>query len=247
MGELHLDVYIERMKREYGIQLSTGVPQVAYRETITRSVPFDYTHKKQSGGAGQYGRVIGILEPLTHPEDLQEKSYKFIDRIKGGVIPAEYISSCDKGFQECLQKGGFIGFPVVGVKVTIHDGNTHPVDSSDPAFRAAAIGAFRQAYAKAHAIILEPLMRVGVETPSEYQGNVFASINQRRGVVFCTTEDEYFSRIEAEVPLVEMFGYSTVLRSISQGKADFTMEFARYGRAPQSLADELTKRYKTGN
>jgi elongation factor G len=238
MGELHLDVYIERMRREYGIQLEIGVPQVAYRETITSTVPFDYTHKKQTGGAGQYGRVAGILEPLT------EGTYEFVDEIKGGVIPREYIISSNKGFQERLKKGGLIGFPVVGVKVTINDGNTHPVDSSDIAFQAAAIGAFRQAYAKANAIILEPVMRVGVETPSEYQGSVFASINQRRGVVISTTEDEHFSRIEAEIPLVEMFGYSTILRSLTQGKAEFTMEFARYGKVPQSMADELIKKYK---
>jgi elongation factor G len=238
MGELHLDVYIERMKREYNVSLETGVPQVAFRETITKTIPFDYTHKKQTGGSGQYGRVAGILEPL------KEGTYEFVDDIKGGVIPREYIPSCDKGFKECMKKGRLIGFPVVGIKVTINDGNTHPVDSSDIAFQAAAIGAFRQAYAKAEAIILEPIMRVGVETPSEYQGNVFASINQRRGIVVSSTEDEFFSRIEAEVPLSEMFGYSTVLRSTTQGKADFTMEFARYKKVPQSMADELKKKYQ---
>ncbi|MBN2440191.1 MAG: elongation factor G [Spirochaetales bacterium] len=241
MGELHLEVYIERMKREYAVSLETGIPQVAYRETITSSVPFNYTHKKQTGGSGQYGQVAGILEPLT------EGVYEFVDEIKGGVIPKEYIGSCDKGFRECLHKGSLIGFPIVGVKVTINDGNTHPVDSSDLAFQSAAIGAFRQAYTKANPVILEPVMRVGVETPSEYQGNVFASINQRRGLVVSTTEDEHFSRIEAEVPLSEMFGYSTVLRSITQGKADFTMEFVRYGRIPQALADELKKKYQTRN
>ncbi|MBN2534166.1 MAG: elongation factor G [Spirochaetales bacterium] len=241
MGELHLDIYIQRMKREYGIQLETGAPQVAYRETITQRVPFDYTHKKQSGGAGQYGRVAGVLEPLA------EGNYEFADEVKGGVIPKEYVASCNKGFMECLKRGNLIGFPVTGVKVTVNDGNTHPVDSSDIAFQAAAIGAFRQAYMKAGAVILEPVMKVEVETPSEYQGNVFASINQRRGIVISTTEDVYFSRIEAEVPLSEMFGYSTVLRSISQGKAEFTMEFVRYGRVPQSLADELIIKSKSKN
>jgi elongation factor G len=229
------------MKREYGIQLETGIPQVAYRETITRSVPFNYTHKKQSGGAGQYGRVAGVLEPLA------EGNYEFVDQVKGGVIPREYISSCDKGFRECLKKGSLIGFPVTDIKVTVNDGNTHPVDSSDIAFQAAAIGAFRQAYTKAEPVVLEPVMKVEVETPSEYQGNVFASINQRRGVVISTTEDEYFSRIESEVPLSEMFGYSTVLRSLSQGKAEFTMEFVRYGRVPKSLSDELIQKYRIKN
>ncbi|HUI92263.1 MAG TPA: elongation factor G [Chitinivibrionales bacterium] len=238
MGELHLDIYIERMKREYSVELVTGMPQVAYRETITKRVEFDYTHKKQTGGSGQFGRVAGIMEPL------QEKDYEFVDEITGGVIPREFIPSCDKGFKACLAKGSVIGFPIVGVKITINDGQSHPVDSSDMAFQLAAIGAFRQAYDKARPEILEPIMKVSIEGPSEFQGNALGSINQRRGIIVSTSEDNNFSRVDAEVPLAEMFGYSTVLRSITQGKANFTMEFARYGKVPAAKCEELMEQYK---
>lgn len=237
MGELHLDIYIERIRREYKCEVETGMPQVAYRETISRNVEFDYTHKKQTGGSGQFGRVCGILEMN------KESNYEFIDKIKGGVIPNEYIPSCDKGFRACLDKGSVIGFPIVGVKVTINDGNFHPVDSSDIAFQLAAIGAFRQAYDKAGPEILEPLMKVAIETPQEFQGNCLGSITQRRGMIVSTTEDVHFTRIEAEVPLSEMFGYSTILRSLTQGKAEFTMEFSRYARVPNSIAEALKKEF----
>jgi elongation factor G len=238
MGELHLDVYVERMKREYGALVDTGAPQVAYRETITAAAEFDYTHRKQTGGSGQYGRVVGSIEPNA------ESPYEFVDAIRGGAIPKEFIPSCDKGFRACLDRGSVIGFPIVGVKVTIVDGQSHAVDSSDIAFQQAAIGAFRQAYDHARPEILEPIMKVAVESPSEYQGAVFGSINQRRGLILSSTEDETFCRIEAEVPLSEMFGYSTALRSSTQGKAEFTMEFARYGKVPQSIAEELKEQYK---
>jgi len=238
MGELHLDVYIERMRREYGAQVSTGAPQVAFRETISETVTFDYTHKKQTGGAGQFGRVAGILEPY------HEGDYLFVDEIRGGAIPEEYITSCDKGFRACLEKGSLIGFPIVGVKVTINDGAYHPVDSSDNAFQAAAIGAFRQAYARARPHILEPIMTVAVECPPEFLGTVLSSLNQRRGMIVSTTEDTHFVRIEATVPLVEMFGYASVLRSITQGKAGFSMEFARYARVPVSLEEKLKEEYE---
>uniref|UniRef100_A0A832EKQ1 Elongation factor G n=1 Tax=Desulfacinum infernum TaxID=35837 RepID=A0A832EKQ1_9BACT len=238
MGELHLDVYVERMRREYGAEVSTGQPKVAYRETITQRADFDYTHKKQTGGAGQYGRVAGFIEPLAEGE------YEFVNQITGGVIPQEFIPSCDKGFRACLKKGSLGGFPITGVRVTIHDGNTHPVDSSDLAFQQAAIGAFRQAYEKAKPQLMEPLMRVVVETPSEFQGAVLGTLNQRRGIIISTAEDGTFSSIEAEVPLSEMFGYSTVLRSATQGKAEFTMEFARYSAVPKGIAEEVIRRKK---
>jgi len=238
MGELHLEIYLERMKREYRAEVETGQPQVNYRETITRAAEFDYVHKKQTGGAGQYARVAGTLEP--NPEG----AYEFVNRIRGGAIPAEFIPSCDKGFRACLAKGGLIGFPVIGVRVTIDDGAAHAVDSSDLAFQQAAIGAFREAYTRAAPRILEPIMKLSVEGPTEYQGNVFASINQRRGMIVASTEDGAQSRVEAEVPLREMFGYSTVLRSISQGKAQFTMEFSRYARVPSSIAEELKEEYR---
>lgn len=237
MGELHLEVYIERMKREYGVEMDVGMPQVAYRETVSGATTFDYTHKKQTGGSGQYARVCGILEPNS------ESDYEFVDQIKGGVIPNEYIGSCDKGFKACLYKGDIIGFPIVGVRVTINDGNYHPVDSSDMAFQQAGIGAFRDAYRRAPKDILEPIMRVSIEGTAEFQGNILASINQRRGMIVSTTEDNKMTRIDADVPLSEMFGYSTVLRSSTQGKAEFTMEFARYSKVPNSIAEQLIKKY----
>jgi elongation factor G len=235
MGELHLEIYIERMRREYGIELDTGMPQVAYREAITQAVAFDYTHKKQTGGAGQYARVGGFMEPCA------EKDYEFVDGVKGGVIPNEYIPSCDKGFRACLSKGKVIGFPIVGVKCTINDGAWHPVDSSDIAFQLAAIGAFWQAYENAKPEILVPIMKVSVEGPVEFQGNMLATVNQRRGLILSCTEETSFCRVDAEVPLAEMFGYSTVLRSCTQGKAEFTMEFLKYGKVPESIAEKLKK------
>ena len=212
------------------------MPQVAYREAISNKVEFDYIHKKQTGGAGQYGRVAGFMEPSD------DESYEFVNEIKGGVIPTEYIPAIDKGFQSCLKKGRLIGFPVVGMKITINDGNFHSVDSSEMAFTQAAIGAFNSAYSHAKPIILEPIMKVSVECPSEYQGNVMSSINQRRGMIISSTEDGVFTTVDSEVPLAEMFGYATTLRSLSQGKAEFTMEFSRYSRLPESLAEELKKK-----
>ncbi|MFP4330770.1 MAG: elongation factor G [Spirochaetaceae bacterium] len=249
MGELHLDVYIERMRREYKAEVETGMPQVAYRETISQHAEFDYTHKKQTGGSGQYGRVAGFIEPLEENED--GETYQFENKIKGGVIPNEYIPAVDKGFKTAMEKGTLIGFPIVGVKATINDGSTHPVDSSEQAFQTAGIGAFRQAYDRAKPMALEPIMKVSVEGPTEFQGNIFASINQRRGIIVASSEDGNFSVVEAEVPLSEMFGYSTVLRSLTQGKAEFSMEFLKYGKVPQSIQEELREKYlkakKEGN
>ena len=238
MGELHLEVYIERMRREYKCEVETGMPQVAYREAITRRAEFNYTHRKQTGGAGQYGRVAGYMEPFAGGE------YEFVDSIRGGAIPSDFVPSCDKGFKEAVKRGSLIGFPVVNIRCLINDGQSHPVDSSDIAFQAAAIGAFREAYMKANPCILEPIMKVSVEGPTEFQGNIFASINQRRGIISSSTEDGAFFKVEAEVPLAEMFGYSTVLRSLTQGKAEFTMEFEKYGKVPLSISESLIKEYK---
>ena len=238
MGELHLDVYIERMRREYKCDVEAGMPQVAYREAISQRADFNYTHKKQTGGSGQFGRVAGFIEPTS------EQDYEFVDQIKGGAIPSEFIPSCDKGFKAAVKKGTLIGFPIVGVRVTINDGQTHPVDSSDMAFQAAAIGAFREAYKKANPIVLEPIMKVSIEGPQEFQGNIFGLINQRRGIILASTEDEQFTRVDAEVPLSEMFGFSTILRSSTQGKAEYSMEFAKYGKAPQSVTETLIKAYE---
>ena len=238
MGELHLEIYVERMKREFGAEVDTGIPQVAYREAISRRAEFNYIHKKQTGGAGQYGRVAGFMEPS------QEGVYEFVNEVKGGVIPTEFIPAVDKGFQSCLKKGILIGFRVLGMKVTVNDGQHHAVDSSDRAFMHAAIGAFKQAYLRAKPMILEPIMKVSVECPSEFQGNVMSSINQRRGLVMSSAEDGVFTTVDAEVPLAEMFGYATTLRSLTQGKAEFTMEFSRYSKAPESVEEELKLRYK---
>ncbi|MDR2923159.1 MAG: elongation factor G, partial [Treponema sp.] len=237
MGELHLDVYIERMRREYKCEVETGMPQVAYREAITQKAEFNYTHKKQTGGAGQYGRVAGYMEPYP------EGDYEFVNQIKGGSIPTEYVPSCDKGFKEAVKKGTLIGFPIVNIRCLINDGQSHPVDSSDIAFQQAASGAFREAYNKAKPCILEPIMKVSVEGPTEFQGNIFGSINQRRGMILSSNEDGVNSRVDAEVPLSEMFGYSTVLRSLTQGKAEFTMEFEKYGKVPQSVSEALIKEF----
>lgn len=237
MGELHLEVYVERMKREYNCEVETGKPQVAYREAITQRADFNYTHKKQTGGSGQYGRVAGFIEPI-------EADYEFVDSIKGGSIPNEYIPSCDKGFRETLKKGALIGFPIVGLRATINDGASHPVDSSDIAFQLASIGGFREAYLKAKPAILEPIMKVSIEGPQEFQGNIFGLINQRRGIIMASTEDDNFTRVDSEVPLSEMFGFSTILRSSTQGKAEYSMEFAKYGKVPQSVADTLIKEYE---
>jgi elongation factor G len=240
MGELHLEVYIERMRREYNAEVEVGRPQVAYRETITQRADYSYTHKKQTGGAGQFGKVAGYMEPFPSGD------YEFVDNIKGGAIPTEFVPSCDKGFKEAVKKGSLIGFPVVNIRCVINDGQSHPVDSSDIAFQQAAIGAFREAYMKARPCILEPIMKVVVEGPTEFQGNIFASMNQRRGIISSSTEDGAFCKVEAEVPLSEMFGYSTVLRSLTQGKAEFTMEFTKYGRVPQSISEALIKEFKNG-
>jgi len=241
MGELHLEVYVERMKREYGCEVETGAPQVAYREAISRHTEFDYTHKKQTGGSGQFGRVAGFIEPLTDDDE----DFLFESKIKGGSIPTEYIPAVEKGFRSCLEKGRLIGFPVLGVRVCINDGKSHSVDSSEMAFQAAARGAFRDAYARAKPIILEPIMKVEVEGPQEFQGAILKTIMQRRGTVIGTTEEGGYSTVESEVPLSEMFGYATDLRSMTQGKAEFTMEFARYRPAPADVQAELKEKFKS--
>lgn len=244
MGELHLEVYVERMKREYKAVVEVGQPEVAYREAITQRADFVYTHKKQTGGSGQYAKVAGYIEPLIATGvDEEDADYEFVDEIKGGTIPTEFIPSCDKGFQLAMKKGTQVGFPIIGVRAVINDGAYHAVDSSDQAFQTAALGAFREAFENAKPVILEPIMKVEVVTPNEFQGSVFASVNQRRGVIISSNEDNQVSTILGEVPLSEMFGYSTILRSLTQGKGEFTMEFSKYGRVPASVAESLRKEY----
>jgi elongation factor G len=244
MGELHLDVYVERMKREYNCEVETGQPQVAYRETLTAKTDFNYTHKKQTGGSGQYGRVAGYVEPIPESDE-GSKDFQFVSEIRGGSIPTEYIPAVEKGFRESLPKGRLIGFPVQGIRIVINDGQSHSVDSSEMAFAAAARGAFRQFFPKARPQILEPIMKLEVEGPGEFQGAILKTIMQRRGQVIGSTEEGGFTRIEAEVPLSEMFGYATDLRSMTQGKAEFTMEFSKYLPAPSEVQKELKEKYKS--
>ena len=238
MGELHLEVYVERMRREYNAPVEVSPPRVSYRETISKTTEFDYTHKKQTGGSGQFGRIAGVMEPL------EGEPYEFVDKIVGGAIPREFIGSCDKGFQDQMEKGRLIGATVTGVKVTINDGKAHSVDSSANAFRAAARGAFRQAYDRARPVVLEPIMKVALEGPAEFHGAMVGTLMQRRGMILGSTESDGFSQVESEVPLSEMFGYATVIRSATQGKAEFTMEFSRYAQAPQGVTEDLVKAYQ---
>jgi elongation factor G len=224
------------MQREYNAEVSTGQPRVAYRETITKRADFNYTHKKQTGGSGQYGRVAGYIEPFADGE------FEFINKITGGAIPTQFISSCEKGFRSGLKKGALMEFPVTGIRVEINDGASHAVDSSEMAFQAAARGAFLEAYRKAKPVIHEPIMKVVIETPTEFQGTVMGTINQRRGTILGAQEEGPMCVVESQVPLAEMFGYSTVLRSSTQGKAQFTMEFANYKQVPQSITEELQKK-----
>jgi elongation factor G len=241
MGELHLEIYIERMKREYNCVVIPGRPQVKYRETITDRADFNYTHKKQTGGSGQYGKVAGFIEAL--PND-HATGYEFCDEIVGGAIPREFIPACDKGFQEAMKKGPLIGFPIVGVKCTINDGQSHPVDSSEIAFRTAALMGFREAYNKAKPTILEPMMLVEVNFPEEFQGAVIGQLNQRRGAILSTEKNEASVTAMAEVPLADMFGYSTDLRSATQGKGEFSMEFKRYAELPKQQREAMVLEFR---
>jgi len=235
MGELHLEVYVERMFREYKAEVETGKPRVAYRETITQRAEYDYVHKKQTGGSGQYAKVMGFVEPI------EDEHFIFENKVTGGRIPTNYIPACEKGFRLCLAKGPKMEYPVTGIKITLTDGAFHAVDSSDMAFQAAARGGFIEAYNKAKPVIHEPIMKVEIETPTEFQGNCMGLINQRRGMILGSQDEGVMCRIEAQVPLSEMFGFSTILRSNTQGKAQFTMEFAMYKQVPQMIAETLMK------
>ncbi len=241
MGELHLEIYCERIKREFNCEVVVGKPQVAFRETITQKGDFNYTHKKQTGGSGQFGKVAGYIEPL--PADAAQ-TYEFVDEITGGSIPREFIPACDKGFQEAVKEGRLIGFPIVGVRVVINDGAYHDVDSSEQAFKTAALMGFREAYERAGAAVLEPIMKLETQAPEEFQGSVMGQINQRRGMIVNSSTNEGYCVIEAEVPLTEMFGYSTDLRSATQGKGEFTMEFMKYSQVPRNVQEEMVKKHQ---
>eukprot|EP01112_Ceratiomyxa_fruticulosa_P016645 TRINITY_DN5068_c0_g1_i4.p1 TRINITY_DN5068_c0_g1~~TRINITY_DN5068_c0_g1_i4.p1 ORF type:complete len:753 (+),score=184.54 TRINITY_DN5068_c0_g1_i4:125-2383(+) len=242
MGELHLDIYVERMRREYKVDCVTGKPNVAYRETITTTAKYDYTHKKQSGGAGQYAKMIGALEPL--PFDNAEGNLQFSNETIGGSIPPQFIEACRKGFVDSYEKGPLTGHPVVGVRMIVSDGAFHAVDSSELAFRTCTQYAFREAFKKAKPTILEPIMKVEIQVPSEYQGAIVGGINKRKGFVYNTETaggDDVI--IQAEVSLNNMFGYSTDLRSQTQGKGEFSMEYKTHQPVTKDLFDQLCEEY----
>ncbi|MBX9703606.1 MAG: elongation factor G [Silvanigrellaceae bacterium] len=241
MGELHLEIYVERMKREFACETIVGKPQVNFRETLTQKAEINYTHKKQSGGAGQFARIIGYMEPLA---DAGDKIYEFHDETVGGSIPRQFIPACEKGFVEQLKTGLLIGAQVVGAKVVVNDGLHHPVDSNEMAFKTCAMTGFRESYFNAKPVILEPIMKVGVEGPEEFQGTMMGLVNQRRGVILGTSGNGGYSQIEAEVPLTEMFGFSTDLRSGTQGKGEFSMEFAKYSPVPRNVQEDMVTKYK---
>ncbi|KAJ1460514.1 P-loop containing nucleoside triphosphate hydrolase protein [Pelagophyceae sp. CCMP2097] len=255
MGELHLEVYVERMKREYAVECDVGNPSVSYREAVNVRADFDYLHKKQTGGSGQYARVAGYIEPLPELEYEEDEEgnvvkraepFEFINEMIGIVIPAEYIQSVEKGARDACAKGQLIGFPVEGIRVVLTDGTAHAVDSSDMAFRTAAQFAVRQAIDKARPSILEPIMALEVTAPSEFQGDVIGGLNQRRGLITSseTSEDASSITISADVPLAVMFGYSTVIRSATQGKGEFSMEYQRHQEVIKSDQADLIKEYQ---
>ncbi|MFO7563494.1 MAG: elongation factor G [Enhygromyxa sp.] len=233
MGELHLEVYIERMRREYEVDTIVSAPQVAYRETITMQATFDHLHKKQEGGKGQYAKVIGSVRPCA------DSGYRFVDRIVGGAIPRQYIPACDAGFRAALEQGVLLGAPVLGVEVELCDGAVHSTDSSELAFRKAARDAMREALRAAAPVVLEPIMSVEVEAPDEFQGRVQTSLVRRRGMITATRGRASSCVVAAEVPLAELFGYAGELRSLTQGRGEFTMEFARYAQVPAAIATAL--------
>ncbi len=237
MGELHLDIIVDRLRREFKVEANVGQPQVAYRETIRKAVEQEGKFVRQSGGRGQYGHVWIKLEPQE-----PGTGYEFVNAIVGGVVPREYVPSVDKGIQEQMENGVLAGFPVVDVKVTLYDGSYHDVDSSEMAFKIAGSMAFKEGFAKASPVLLEPIMKVEVSTPEEYMGDVMGDLNRRRGTVQGMEDTPTGKTIRAEVPLKEMFGYATDLRSATQGRAAYSMEFSHYAEAPASVADEVIKK-----
>ncbi len=234
MGELHLEILVDRMKREFGVEANVGAPQVAYREAIKKKVEVEGKFVKQSGGKGQYGHVWLIMEPNE-----QGKGFEFIDQIKGGTVPREFIPAVEKGLRETIPSGILAGFPVVDVKVTLFDGSYHDVDSNENAFKMAASIGFKDGMRKADPILLEPMMAVEVETPEDYMGDVMGDLSSRRGMIQGMDDSPTGKIIRAEVPLAEMFGYSTVVRSLSQGRASYSMEFKHYTEAPRNVAEAI--------
>jgi len=241
MGELHLDIYVERIRREYKVDVEVGAPKVSYREAPTRPTDYDYKHKKQTGGSGQFAHIVGSLEPL--PEDAED-NFEFVNKVVGGRVPKEYIPSVEKGFRFSMDKGPIAGFPIVGVRATLADGSYHDVDSSDMAFQLCARAGFREAFLNTKPVLLEPIMKLEVEVPSDFQGAVTGELNKRRGLIVSTETVGNSSTIIAEVPLAETFGYSTDLRSLTQGQGVFSMEFCKYGQMPANVQKEVVEERK---
>jgi elongation factor G len=241
MGELHLDIYVERIRREYGIEVEVGAPKVSYRESPTKTAEYNFKHKKQTGGSGQFAHIVGKLECL--PDDSTE-IFEFEDNVVGGRIPREYIPSVEKGFRDSLSKGPVAEYPIVGVKAILEDGSYHDVDSSDMAFQTCARNCFRETFLKTKPVLLEPIMKVEIEVPSQYQGPVAGELTSRRGLIVSTEMNGVIATILGEVPLAETFGYSTDLRSMTQGQGTFTMEFAKYRRVPASIQEEIVAEKK---
>lgn len=241
MGELHLEVYMERIRREYKVNVLVGAPKVSYREAPTQAVPFDYKHKKQTGGSGQYAHIVGRFELL--PEDAPEP-FAFEEEVVGGRVPKQYIPSVEKGFRDCLVKGPVAGFPVIGLKAVLSDGSYHEVDSSDRAFQTCAQGCFRETFMKTRPVLLEPIMKLDIEAPDHFQGPVTGDVVSRRGIIMSTSNRDGLALISAEVPLAETFGYATDLRSMTQGQGTFTMELLCYRRVPASIQEEIVKKRK---
>jgi elongation factor G len=234
MGELHLEIIVDRMKREFNVEANVGAPQVAYRETIKNTVEQEGKFVRQSGGKGQYGHVYLKIEPQE-----SGAGYEFVNEIVGGVVPREYIPAVDKGVQDSMQSGVIAGYPVVDVKVTLYDGSYHDVDSSETAFKIAGSMGFKEGIAKAKPTLLEPIMKVEVVTPEEYMGDVIGDLNSRRGMVQGMEDTPSGKQVKAEVPLAQMFGYATDLRGATQGRATYSMEFARYSEVPSAIAQNL--------
>jgi len=241
MGELHLEIYVERMKREYNCECTTGAPKVAIRETAAKHATFSYTHKKQSGGSGQYGKVEGYIEPLDM--DTIGAGVEFRSELSGNNIPPEFLPAIEKGFREAMQEGPLVGSPVMGVRVVLQDGAAHAVDSNEIAFRAAAKGAFKAAMRDAKPLVLEPVMAVEVAVPAEYQGSAVAQLSQRKGTVNQVDGTEY-AVINADVPLQNMFGYSSDLRSATQGKGEYSMEYKMHAPVMRDKQEELIKAHQ---
>jgi elongation factor G len=237
MGELHLEIIVDRMRREFKVEANVGAPQVSYRETIRNKVQQETKFARQTGGRGQYGHVYIRLEPQE-----AGKGYEFVNGIVGGVVPKEYIPAVDKGIQEAMRNGVLAGFPVVDIKVTLYDGSYHEVDSSEMAFKIAGSMAFKEGCSKAKPMLLEPIMKVEVVTPEENMGDVMGDLNSRRGMIQGMEDSPSGKIIRAEVPLAQMFGYATDLRSATQGRATYSMEFAKYSEVPASIAEAVAKK-----